>query len=516
MLGSFAMAQSVAVSGVQSGIWDADTVRVTGDVQVHDTLAILAGTTVLFDGFYSIEVANGAVLTAQGTASDSVVFTVADTTGFYLYNTGDGGWNGFQLDRAGRFQLDYCVLQYSKASDTTDMYGGALMMSSCDDVEISHTSLRCNRARIHGGALNAENSHVVMTDCSVNDNAVFTNDNSYYRYGGALRFFKCDVEMRVMEFLHNNGEGCIGGALSLDSCSVVLDRAVFVDNIGINGGGLYMMRSNHLSGRLSNLLFDNNFSRHFGGGLAFSDTSPDVYNILVTNNDSEGVNCTGIFFYQYCSPKFANCIIYGNYPTPGEINPDTTQMWLWTFEGYAPQFRNCLIEGGTKYITNGDLIKVFENIQEGDPLFVDAGNHDFHLSEGSPCRDAGCEAVPGFLADGFDLDGNPRVMNQRIDIGPYEYPGPVGVSQHLTVSSGACLLGNPLHAKSRVEFDRELSGEAMVSVYAITGRLVAQKEDHLSKSSCLELGDLVERLEPGVYLIEVKLPTETFILKAVK
>jgi hypothetical protein len=64
-----------------------------------------------------------------------------------------------------------------------------------------------------------------------------------------------------------------------------------------------------------------------------------------------------------------------------------------------------------------------------DPLFVDAlgldglpgtGDEDFRLSAESPAIDAGDPAyapVPGAT----DLDGVPRVLCDRIDIGAYEY-----------------------------------------------------------------------------------------------
>ena len=52
MVSIFAQAQTIEVSGTQSGVWNADTVLVTGDIKVQDSLRILAGTTVLFDGFY--------------------------------------------------------------------------------------------------------------------------------------------------------------------------------------------------------------------------------------------------------------------------------------------------------------------------------------------------------------------------------------------------------------------------------------------------------------------------------
>lgn len=514
-VGIVAKAQNIEVSGVQSGVWDADTVRVIGDVVVDKSLEILPGTVVLFDGFYGISVIKGASFMAQGKEVDSIVFTVADTLGLCHYNSPKGGWNGFHLEKAGKVSFDYCVLEYAKASDTLDMSGGAMRIEHCEKVTITHSTLRLNKARQNGGAISAEDSYVVMEDCQVNDNQVFIDDNLFYRYGAALRFLKCDVELLVMEFLRNRGEGCVGGAISFDSCSVVLDRAVFADNIGLNGAGLYMMRSNHLPGRLSNLLFDNNFSHHFAGGLAFADCSPEVYNILVTNNKSEGVNCAGIFFYQYASPKLTNCIVFGNYNDSLFVFDETVQMWLWTFDGNAPEFRNCLIEGGTKYITNADYIKVFENILDDDPKFVDPEHHDFRLCEGSPCIDAGNKKLPDDLAKGFDLVGIRRVSNKLVDIGPYEYSA-ASVSQYLGGSSEAKLVGNPLNGKSRVVFEDEWDGDVVVTVYAMNGRQASQKAYRLTKATSLELGALVEPLSAGVYLIEVAGANRTLTLKGVK
>ena len=93
-----ASAQTLEVSGIQSGVWDADTVRVTGDVTVVDSLEILPGTLVLFADFSGIWVDKGASLTALGTEADSIVFTVLDTTGLSSYNNFKGSWNGFRMN----------------------------------------------------------------------------------------------------------------------------------------------------------------------------------------------------------------------------------------------------------------------------------------------------------------------------------------------------------------------------------------------------------------------------------
>lgn len=506
-------AQSLSVTGIQSGIWGADTVHVAGDVVVQDSLTVLPGTVVLFDRFFSITVGEDAVFRALGTVDDSIRFTVADTTGMSIYNSMRGGWNGFGIDNAKEVQLDYCVLEYGKAADESDQWGGALNVAHCANVALSNCSLRNNFSRERGGAIHAEDSHLVFADCQFLNNKVYTEDNVFAMYGGAADFQRCDVEMTGMELRENYGPSCIGGALSFDSCAVFLDRAVFVDNIGLNGGGMYLMRSNHKECRLSNLLFDDNFSGHFGGGMALSDASPEIYNMLVYNNTSEGVSCNGVFFYQYCSPKLTNCIVYGNYPDNGR---DTTQMWIWTFEGYAPEMRNCLIEGDTAYIRGAYLMRVFDDIMDADPLFVDAENRDYRLSENSPCRDAGWLGTPQSVLEGVDLEGLSRLANQRIDIGPYEY-SPAGVGEQQLQPSFAYLIGNPLRAESRLVLELDQSETVVVKLYSLTGRETAALTSRCEPGrNEVKIGSLVEGLASGVYLIEIIAGERTCSLKAVR
>ena len=506
-----AQAQTIQVSGDQTGVWDADTVFVVGDVMVMDSLRVLPGTVVLFEDFFGITVSKGATFAAQGTESDSIVFTVVDTTGFSRYFSAQGGWNGFHLYRSGIFLLEYCVLEYGKAFLNHDWFGGVLNIEGCDDVSILHCTLRSSAAHERGGALCAVDSRVRLQSCAINNNTVFNEENMYL-YGGGACFLRCDVEMSEMEFRGNNAP-TIGGALSIDSCSMVLDRSVFVDNVGVNGGGLYLMRSDKKC-LMSNLLFDDNYSRHFGGGFALADVSPEIYNVLVTNNRSEGVSCNGVFFYGNSSPRITNSIVYGNYPPEGNAHTDSTQMWVWTFEDNAPEFRNCLIEGGMKYINASESITVFENVKDDDPLFVDAERHDFRLQEGSPCRDAGSMETPDYVTEGLDLGGGRRVSNGRIDIGPYEYSG-TAVSQ-FPATPYARLVGNPLNANSFIEFDEAIKGEVSVSFYDLTGRCESSKLFDVEALRHLAIGDLSKGLAPGIYLIEVKSQQGICTLKAVR
>ena len=508
-----AKAQNIEVNGLQSGTWDADTVFVMGDVMITETLDIAPGTTVIFNGFYGIS-ARKATISALGTEDEPIVFTVPDTTGFYIYNSGRGGWNGITLDLS-EAKFDYCVFEYGKAADTLRQHGGALDILNGSALEMTNSVLRCNFAREHGGALNAEHSTVKMSNCSVTDNKLYTKDNLYFMYGGGLRFINCDVEMISMDFRNNYGEISIGGALSLDSCAVKIDRAVFEDNYGLNGAGLYIMRCNHKECSISNCLFANNHAGHFAGGLAFSNASPEVSNITVVGNSSDGVNCGGIFFYENSSPVMRNIIVKGNYNVhPGMPN---VQMWVWTYDNDAPLFYNGMVQNGLDSISGFEAITVYENMIDDDPMFVDEGNLDFHLSEGSPCCDAGDPNTNPAVLEGLDLDGMPRVSNGKIDMGAYEFSG-VGVNELAGKNKSLNIVGNPLKETSFVEFLLNKSDFVSMEIYSMTGILIYSKDFGRLDAGLqhLEIGDLCNAVKQGLYFIKVKTSTETFVAKIIR
>ena len=512
LYGLLAKAQTIEVSGTQSGAWDAETVVVTGDVIIEDSLTINPGTTVIFKGFYQILAKEGASLKAMGTENDTITFTIADTTGFHLFNSGRGGWNGIRLDKAGTSKFDYCRFQYGKAAMDDDQDGGALRIFDCDEVEIGHSTLFCNFSREHGGALSAENSKVVMHDCKVNNNQVYTKlDTVYFMYGGGLRFLKCKVDITTTDFRYNIGLNAIGGAMSLDSCAVNIDRCHFEHNIGINGGGLYLIRSNDWECTIANSLFANNISMHFGGGLAICDASPRIDNLTVVNNHSYGVNCGGIFFYQYSQPIMRNCIIYGN--TNESLLEKPVQMWAWTFDGYAPIFYNCLIQYGLDNISNNEGIHTYENCLDEDPLFVDPEQEDFHLRANSPCINAGYT----FETEGLDLDGNWRVCGDRIDIGAYEYSA-TGTSEMAQNESFVHIVGNPLMASSCAEIELEKEGNVLASIYSMDGKLLVNKSLGCTPKGNhrFDIVEMFQNLSSGTYLFVVRASGKASVTKVVK
>ena len=80
-----------------------------------------------------------------------------------------------------------------------------------------------------------------------------------------------------------------------------------------------------------------------------------------------------------------------------------------------------------------DIKDLVQEVLVEDPCFVDPGywdtngvwfDGDYHLLADSPCIDAG---DPNYVAEPneTDLDGQPRVIGGRIDMGAFEYSPPI-------------------------------------------------------------------------------------------
>jgi hypothetical protein len=135
--------------------WDADTVRVMGNVAINDgiTLAIAPGARVEFTDFYRLTVFGR--LLAVGTADDPVVFTTDDPGAFAPDTTTAGCWNGIRFPWTSSVnqesRLQHCVIEYSKAVGE-EPCGGALSLTGFSKLLVRNCVLRKNVAD-YGGAL---------------------------------------------------------------------------------------------------------------------------------------------------------------------------------------------------------------------------------------------------------------------------------------------------------------------------------------------------------------------------
>ncbi|MHC4084999.1 MAG: choice-of-anchor Q domain-containing protein, partial [Planctomycetota bacterium] len=184
-----------------------------------------------------------------------------------------------------------------------------------------------------------------------------------------------------------------------------LINCIFNYNSASSGGGITNSNS---SPRLFNCIFSGN-STNYGGGMKNSgDSRPVITNCSFRGNTAFKLG-GGILSTARAYPTLKNCIVWGN-----EVE---TALEIWIWGSATVSYSN--VQGGWPGEGNIDADPCFF-----DPGYYDAGgvwvDGDYHLLPNSPCIDAG---DPNYQYDPNekDLDGKPRVIGGRIDLGAYEY-----------------------------------------------------------------------------------------------
>lgn len=169
-------------------VWNADTVRVVGDVTVEDdvTLTIEPGVRVEFQGYYGLDV-DGTVI-AVGTPRQRILFTTDDPQSFAVDATHTGCWNGIRFENTRSTnvpsRLEYCTFEYSKATGggggQYPYAGGALSVVDYSDLTVEHCILRKNVAD-HGGAMFLyRNANPAIRGNLIVDNHALGNASALY------------------------------------------------------------------------------------------------------------------------------------------------------------------------------------------------------------------------------------------------------------------------------------------------------------------------------------------------
>ena len=256
--------------------------------------------------------------------------------------------------------LNYCTLSGNSASDG----GGAC------DVTLNYCTLLSNSASVGGGAFRG-----TLNYCTLSDNS------ASYGGGGALGGILNHC------ILSDNSASYDGGG----AYNCALNNCVLTGNSAFrNGGGAYGDRPGGEGGEeyectLNNCALTGN-SASDGGGTYYSALTNCT---LSSNTASSGGGASG--------GTLNNCIVYYN---DAAIGPNFS-FSIFNYSCTTPN------SGGVGNITN-------------EPMFVDRVSGNFRLKIGSACIDAGNNA---YASGTTDLDGHPRIVNDVVDMGAYEYDG---------------------------------------------------------------------------------------------
>ncbi|MHC4463835.1 MAG: right-handed parallel beta-helix repeat-containing protein, partial [Planctomycetota bacterium] len=226
-----------------------------------------------------------------------------------------------------------------------------------------------------------------------------------------------------------------GGGISLARNDAIVKNCIITGNVvkeehsyfAVGGGISCFMGSNPA---ISNTIISGNFTEFGGGGIFCNmESNANIINCTITGNRANLCG-GGIWILDDCYPLVTNCILWENAADLGSQIamgfPDYPE------DGYGGISVNYSdVEGGTAQVFAGSNYVLdwgLGNI-DTDSCFVEPGywdvnslwlDGDYHLLPGSPCIDAG---DPNYIAEPneTDLDGKPRVIGGRIDMGAYEF-----------------------------------------------------------------------------------------------
>jgi parallel beta-helix repeat protein/predicted outer membrane repeat protein len=234
-----------------------------------------------------------------------------------------------------------------------------------------------------------------------------------------------------------------GGGIFCNGSSPTITNCIITHNSANTGGGMLNLYSNPT---LTNCTFSSN-TADLGGGIYCISSSPAITNCTISGNTAEGkwpVNDGGGIYCDNSSPKITNCTIAGNAAGRGggvysrqnssptiincTISDNFAEDWGGGMARCCGSIRNCILwDNWPEQIYRSSSV-TYSNVQGGwegegnidaDPCFIDAASGDYHLLPHSPCINVGDPA--GGYSGQTDIDGEPRVMAGRVDMGADEF-----------------------------------------------------------------------------------------------
>ncbi|SDU42640.1 right-handed parallel beta-helix repeat-containing protein [Desulfobacula phenolica] len=303
----------------------------------------------------------------------------------------DWGYGGGIYCADSSLDISDCTI----SDNSSDEYGGGIWYWNSSS-SISNSTVSGNSAGKNGGGICCDYySSPTISNCTISDNASNSNGGGIYCNDSSPTISGCTVS-------GNTADGN-GGGIYYISFSPNLADCTISNNTAAYGGGIYYSGSG--SPNISNCIISGNtaaatYYEGKGGGIYCSGASPTISNCTISDNSVDG------FYYEgdgggicceWCSSlTISNCIIWNN-----------------TFDGiYTDSY-------STTIVTYSNIQNSYtgKNNINADPLF--AGYGDYHLTTDSPCINAGSNDVAD-LPD-TDLDGNPRISGNNVDMGAYEY-----------------------------------------------------------------------------------------------
>ena len=223
------------------------------------------------------------------------------------------------------------------------------------------------------------------------DGFTMTRGNSGTNHGGGIACLGANIaNCNVTSNTGRYGGGIYAYGGSISNCVIRFNQSQ-------KGGGIYG-NGDAPDAVVRNSLLANNYASSAGGGLKFYHGGT-MENCTIIGNHADGDGGGG--FYSWGDSAVINTIIYSNTGSRGAT--------FWHHLGNPVYSNSCL----------QDMPSNVFNCITSSPQLVNSSAGDYRLLPSSPCIDAGTNQ--SWMGDARDLADNPRIGNDVVDMGAYEF-----------------------------------------------------------------------------------------------
>ncbi|MFZ2900315.1 MAG: T9SS type A sorting domain-containing protein [Saprospiraceae bacterium] len=323
-----------------------------------------------------------------------------------------------------------------------------------------------NNISVSGGAIGysfTTGTHgLLLKDCLFHENVAFSKGGACFIKSS---YISLPIEMVNCTFSKNQADGISGGSAIFASTFYTenffrLENCRFLENKGkygtlilsgthsilemdlcvfeFNGGSQPFGHSSVMSFRGRLIARNCKFNYNFGNSTnsvfnlgTYASEGLDFINCSFMNHHGCSTEIFRVNFPPGASPydngtlRFRNCIFQDN----RNSNSDYPIFILDT--GYVeishslinePSFANCqeMLNLTPVFGGSGEIFCNEGMLYNTDALFVSAADEDYRLQPCSPLRNAGTNIPWDTLPPQLDLEGNARIQEGIVDIGPYE------------------------------------------------------------------------------------------------
>jgi len=394
---------------------------------------------------------------------DGVTITGGNANGSGNHQFGGGMYN----------RVSHPKLHNVTISDNIATTGGGMVNDYANPV-LESVTIRNNRSTDSAGGIDNNYSSPILTD-------VMILDNTAAEYAGGIQNSGGEPKLTNVEISGNKAIDFDGGGIYNWNSNPVLSNVTISRNKARSGGG---MTNWQLSRPVLNhvTISENEATKYTGGGIDNNNSHPVLSHVIVQANKA-GTTGGGIQNFK-SSPVLTNVLIVINQAKSGgggihssnESRPVLTNVTISgnnSSSGYGgldhsnsstTSLRNSIVWGNSKTNANiKDLEIGHFLVNSPDPKFILAQQGNYRLQSDSPAIGAGSSVyyernqTPDLSGIVTDLDSNPRLIGEEMDLGAYEFQDKAGLTSFAIMGNQTALAIEPAFSDSVVNYRTILS-----------------------------------------------------------